>query len=98
MAWEQTTCYLCDKEAEKLYYYGNLRVRCFNRNTFYFLPGHVQKFRLNKNQLLYKNEVTREKFPLTAKQKEKLLNCVKKNTDPEGKKPVKIDLKILNSL
>jgi len=100
MAWEKTICYLCDKEAEKLWFWGNLRMRCFNCNIFYFLTSFVQKFRFNENkdQLLYENKDTRKKFPLTTEQKKNLLNYVKKNNDPEGKKPVKIDLKILDAL
>jgi len=86
MGWEKTKCYLCDKPAEEWYIQGNLRIRCFNCNSFYSLSSHIQQFRLDEN----KNLITKDKNILSSKQKKNLLHYVQSNKDPEGKIPVKL--------
>lgn len=69
MPWEKTKCPFCGKEAEELWYWVNLRLRCFECNIFYSLTTRVQVYRFdkNKNQFFYRDPLIREKIPLTDK-------------------------------
>lgn len=98
MSWEKTKCYLCEADAEELEYSGNLRVRCDNCETFYYLTSNVRHFRLKDNLLVHKNPETYEKTPLSKIQKEKLLKLVQENNDPEGRSPVEINMYLIGRL
>lgn len=100
MEWKDTICFFCDYEAKQRNDCRNLRIECFNCDVQYSLSFDVQRWRFNKknHQLLYENRATRERFPLTDKQKEFLLNHIKKCWDPEKKKPVIITIDMLDSL
>ena len=94
MNWEPIKCYLCDKDAEKWFTLGNLRVRPLYSSKelcecgYYWLTSDVLKFRMDDQRKIL---VTKEKKPLTKKQKWSLSSFVKNNQDPIGEKPAKID-------
>ncbi len=98
MSWEKTKCYLCEEDAEELEYSRNLRVRCDNCNTFYYLTSFVRKFRLYNRRLMADKPSTQEKVPLNDIQKTKLLKHVQENTDPDGRNPIEINMNLLDSL
>jgi len=96
MGWELIKCYICNKDAEQWNYdTPDFRVRPASWSTepcecgFYLLTSNVLQFRMDKQR---KQLITKEKTPLTEKQKRVLINWIKENQDPTGKKPVKIDL------
>lgn len=96
MGWELIKCYICNKDAEQWNYdTPDFRVRPASWSTepcecgFYLLTSNVLQFRMDKQR---KQLITKEKTPLTEKQKRVLINWIKENQDPTGKEPVKIDL------
>ena len=104
MNWKPIKCYLCNKDAEKWFTLGNLRVRpllllyaskelC--ECGYYWLTPHVLKYRMDDQRKIL---VTKEKKPLTEKQKWSLSSFVKNNQDPIGEKPVRLDLGTFDSL
>jgi hypothetical protein len=102
MGWEPIKCYICSKDAEQWNYdTPDFRVRppiwsiepC--ECGFYLLTEFVLKFRMDKQK---KQLITKEKIPLTKKQKRLLINWIKENQDSKGKEPVKIDLETYDNL
>jgi len=96
MGWEPIKCYLCSEDAEQWNYdTPDFRVRPASQSKdscecgFYLLTTFVIKFRMDKQK---KQLITKQKTPLTEKQKKLLINWIKENQDPTGKEPVKIDL------
>ena len=98
MPWERAICYLCDGGAEELDCFENLRVRCDNCETFYYLTSYVQYFRLKDNRLVCENPETHERTPLSKNQKDKLLTFVQEHNDPEGRSSVEINKNLIDSL
>lgn len=97
MCWKETMCYLCGEDAEELEYSRNLRVRCDNCNTFYYLTSFVRKFRLDNKRLIAVKPSTQEKVFLNDIQKTKLLKHVQENNDPDGRNPVEINFNLINN-
>ncbi len=96
MGWEPIKCYLCSKDAEQWNYDPpDFRVRpAFQSEDpcecgFYLLKSNVVQLRMDKQR---KQLITKEKTPLTERQKDLLIDWIKKNQDPTEKDPVKIDL------
>lgn len=93
MNWEPIKCYLCDKDAEKLFMLGNLRVRPrYESKTpcecgFYCLTSPALHSRMDKQKKIL---ISKQGIPLTKNQKWNLIDFVKKNQDPTGKEPAKI--------
>ncbi len=102
MGWELIKCYICSKDAEQWNYDTPdflVRPAIWSIEPcecgFYLLTASVLKFRMDKQK---KQLITKEKIPLTKKQKRLLINWVKENQDSTGKEPVKIDLKTYDNL
>lgn len=99
MDWEPIKCYLCDKESEEILIYDkkgykNLKVRPASWSKdpckcgFYLLTHTVLEGRMDKQKNIL---ISKQRTPLTENQKSNLINYVKKNQDPTGKEPTKID-------
>ena len=87
MYWITTKCYLCGKEAEKLFSHQNLRIRCEHCKTYYSFSSLVTIARLDEDTdaLLYKDYETGEKHQIPNSNK--LTDYVKKRTDTTGRLP-----------
>ena len=98
MYWIKTICYLCGKEAEKLYSHYNVRIRCKNCKTNYTLSSLIPLARLDKdtNELLYRDFNTGEKHHIPDANM--LLDYVKKGSDNTGRFPFLITPQILDDL
>lgn len=98
MYWIKTKCYLCGKEAEKLDYYRNIRVRCENCKTHYTFSSLIPLTRLDEdtNELFYRDFRTGEKHRI--QNANMLLDYVKKRTDAKGRFPFLITPQILDDL
>jgi len=96
--WLKTKCYLCGEEAEKLYSYQNLRIRCEHCKTYYTFSSLITLSRLDKdaNELLFRDFKTGKKHHLPSK--ENLIAFVKKKTDSVGRLPFLITPQILDDL
>lgn len=98
MYWIKTKCYLCGKEAEKLFSHQNLRIRCEHCKTYYTFSSLITIARLDEaaDELLYKDYETGEKHHLPTPNK--LMDFVKKRIDPEGRFPFLITPQIIDDL
>ena len=98
MYWIKTKCYLCGKEAEKLYSHENVRIKCENCNTYYTFSSLIPLSRLDEdtNKLLYRDFNTGEKHHIPNANM--LLDYVKKRTDDTGRFPFLITPQILDDL
>ena len=98
MCWKKTVCYLCGEDAKEFQYSRNVRVRCNNCNTYYYLTDFVRKFRIENNELMFESLRTHKARPLTDKKKKKLLNYVQAHNDPAGENPVEINIELIDQL
>lgn len=98
MYWTKTKCYLCEKEAEKVFSYQNLKVKCEHCKTYYTFSSLVTITRLDEatGELLYRDFKSGEKRHIPSSNK--LLDFVKKRTDAEGRLPFLITPQILDDL
>jgi len=93
MSWEPIKCYLCGKDAEQWNYEPRdlkLQPALSSENPCecgsYMIASSVIKYRMDKKKL-----VSKEREPLTDKQKRNLIDYVKENQDKKKKKWVIID-------
>jgi hypothetical protein len=98
MYWQKTKCFLCGKEAEKLFSFQNLRIRCEHCNTYYSFSSLIAISRLDEatDELLYRDYETGKKRHIPTPNK--LIDYVKKRTDVKGRLPFLITPQILDDL